>query len=92
MNATAEVRKILAGDITDEEIEQRVREAVSKREAGERLIDEGNAQLAIWTAVARQTSGAISTTRLSEIAGLSREYIYKIQRAWGVGVSNGKGK
>jgi hypothetical protein len=68
-----------------EEIEKRVRAAIRKREKGMALIDEGNAELALWTAVGRATR-ALPMTRLAEVANLSREFVYKIQREHGLGV------
>jgi hypothetical protein len=84
--------RLIKGRPPPEEIEKAVRRAIRKREKGQELIDKGNEELALWTAVGRATR-ALPMTRLAEIANLSREFVYKIQREHGLGVKGeGNGK
>lgn len=60
-------------------ITKAIKAAVTKRNKGQRLLDEGTRELAEVTAAARQAR-AMPTTKMAEVAGLSREYLYQLQR------------
>lgn len=78
-------RDLVEGRPPPAEIEKGIRNAVRKRERGQEMIDKGNEELALWTAVGRATRSH-PMTRLAELAHLSREFVYKIQREHGLGV------
>jgi DNA-binding phage protein len=60
------------------DVEKAARAAIRKRERGQQLIDEGNAELARVMAAVR--AGDTPVTRIAKVTGLSREYLYRIQR------------
>lgn len=75
---------------TAESLRVAIRMAVEKRKLGERLIEEGTRELAVCSAAGR-ISGVITTTEMADLADLTRETLYTIQREHGLGATKKAG-
>lgn len=86
MNPERELKKLESRKrpMPPADLEGWIQSAIEKRERGQSLIEEGNAELAVYTAYGRRRR-ILTMKAMATVAGLGREFIYKLQRDHGVG-------